>query len=104
MYISQNLSINLAYRDEDAEAAKAEEEEALAIQRSVYHNIKTDNLGAHLFVSLQMYLITCDSRLFCRLLNITLFNSFYKKHFYLSVVFGNGCELNTFYYFESQYE
>lgn len=37
------------YREEDAEAAKAEEEEALAIQKSVYHNINADNLGAHLF-------------------------------------------------------
>ncbi|XP_054720201.1 something about silencing protein 10-like [Uloborus diversus] len=36
------------YREEDAEAAKAEEEEALAIQKSVFNNINADNLGANL--------------------------------------------------------
>lgn len=50
------IIINLAYREEDAEAAKAEEEEALAIQKSVFHNIKADNLGAHLFVSFELLL------------------------------------------------
>ena len=54
----------VAYREEDAEAAKAEEEEALAIQKSVYHNINADNLGAHLFVSFEFIIKISSSAYF----------------------------------------